>query len=390
MTNYQFLKPYTFANGVTVKNRVVIPPMTEQSSLEDGSVSRDELYYAGLRAGGVGMFISPVANVTANGKGFEGQLSAADDKFIPSLAKLATAMKGTGHGSKAILQIFHAGRMSMSTILRGTQPESASAIAAPREGMETPRELTDAEVQDIVSAFGEATRRAILAGFDGVEIHGANTYLIQQFFSPHSNRRTDKWGGSVEKRMTFGLEIIKAVKAAIDQYATSPFILGYRISPEEIEEPGIRIPDTLQFIDKLADEPLDYLHISMGNAWRKSLNDKSETEPTILRIKKTVNNRLPLISVGAIQTPADAEKVMDAGIDFVAIGREYLREPHWIQKVEAGLEDTIRYRVNRTELDDLGLNPALMEFLGLLGTDLGFEGEADTGVVSPYDVVLNK
>ncbi len=93
MTNYQFLKPYTFANGATVKNRVVIPPMTEQSSLEDGSVSRDELYYAGLRAGGVGMFISPVANVTANGKGFEGQLSAADDKFIPSLAKLATAMK---------------------------------------------------------------------------------------------------------------------------------------------------------------------------------------------------------------------------------------------------------------------------------------------------------
>ncbi len=278
----------------------------------------------------------------------------------------------------------------MSTILRGTQPESASAVAAPREGMETPRELTDAEVQDIVTAFGEATRRAILAGFDGVEIHGANTYLIQQFFSPHSNRRTDKWGGSVEKRMTFGLEIIKAAKAAIDQYATSPFILGYRISPEEIEEPGIRIPDTLQFIDKLADEPLDYLHISMGNAWRKSLNDKSETEPTILRIKKTVNNRVPLISVGAIQTPADAEKVMDAGIDFVAIGREYLREPHWIQKVEAGLEDTIRYRVNRTELDDLGLNPALMEFLGLLGTDLGFEGEADTGVVSPYDVVLNK
>ncbi|MFD1418832.1 NADH-dependent flavin oxidoreductase [Companilactobacillus keshanensis] len=373
MGKYKFLEPYTFKNGVTVQNRIVIPPMTEQSSLEDGSVSRDETYYASLRSGGVGMFISPVAYVIPNGKGFEGQLSASDDKFIPSLAKMASAMKG--NGTKAILQIFHAGRMSNSAILRGTQIESASAVAAPRDGMETPRELTNDQIEEIIKAFGEATRRAILAGFDGVEIHGANTYLIQQFFSPNSNRRTDKWGGSVEKRMRFGLEIINIVKKTIDEYAKKPFILGYRISPEEIEEPGIRMEDTLQFIDKLADQPLDYLHISMGNAWRKSLNDKTEDTPTILRIRDQVNGRLPLISVGSIQTPADAEKIMDAGITFAALGREYLREPRWIEKVQNGLEDTIRYSVNRTELDDLGLNPALMDFLGILGLDLGFEGE---------------
>lgn len=375
MGKYKFLEPYTFKNGVTVKNRIVIPPMTEQSSLEDGSVSRDETYYASLRSGGVGMFISPVAYVIRNGKGFEGQLSASDDKFIPSLAKMAAAMKGNGGGTKAILQIFHAGRMSNSAILRGNQTESASAIAAPREGMETPRELTNDEIEEIIKAFGDATKRAILAGFDGVEIHGANTYLIQQFFSPNSNRRTDKLGGSVEKRMRFGLEIINIVKKTIDEYAKKPFILGYRISPEEIEEPGIRMEDTLQFIDRLANQPLDYLHISMGNAWRKSLNDKSEDRPTILRIKDQVKGRLPLISVGSIQTPADAEKIMDAGIDFAALGREYLREPRWIEKVENGLEDTIRYSVNRTELDNLGLNPALMDFLGILGLDLGFEGE---------------
>ena len=154
MVSYKFLQPYTFKNGAQVKNRVVIPPMTIQSSLEDGSVSRDDLFYAGLRAGGVGMFISPVANVTDNGKGFEGELSVADDRFIPGLAKLAATMKKGG--TKAILQIFHAGRMSNSKVLRGTQPVSASAVAAPREGMETPRELSEIEIEQIIKAFGEA------------------------------------------------------------------------------------------------------------------------------------------------------------------------------------------------------------------------------------------
>ncbi len=372
MVSYKFLQPYTFKNGARVKNRVVIPPMTIQSSLEDGSVSRDDLFYAGLRAGGVGMFISPVANVTDDGKGFEGELSVADDRFIPGLAKLAAAMKKGG--TKAILQIFHAGRMSNSKVLRGTQPVSASAIAAPREGMETPRELTEVEIERIIKAFGEATRRAIQAGFNGVEIHGANTYLIQQFFSPHSNRRTDHWGGSVEKRMNFGLAVVQAAHRAVAKYADNHFLLGYRISPEEIEEPGIRLADTLQFIDELADQPLDYLHVSMGNVWRKSLNDPDEKRPTILRIKKQVQNRLPIVGVGSVETPADAEKVMDKGIDFVALGRESLREPQWVEKVGHGHEDAIRYQVDPDALDELGLNPALMDFLGQIGTDLRFIG----------------
>lgn len=387
MVSYKFLQPYTFKNGAQVKNRVVIPPMTIQSSLEDGSVSRDDLFYAGLRAGGVGMFISPVANVTDNGKGFEGELSVADDRFIPGLAKLAATMKKGG--TKAILQIFHAGRMSNSKVLRGTQPVSASAVAAPREGMETPRELSEIEIEQIIKAFGEATRRAIQAGFDGVEIHVANTYLIQQFFSPHSNRRTDHWGGSVEKRMNFGLAVVQAAHRAVAKYAGDHFMLGYRISPEEIEEPGIRLADTLQFIDELADQPLDYLHVSMGNVWRKSLNDDSEKRPTILRIKKQVHNRLPIIGVGSVETPADAEKVMDEGIDFVALGRESLREPQWVEKVARGHENAIRYQVDPDALDELGLNPALMDFLGQIGTDLRFIG-ADREKKSGDSVVFDR
>lgn len=367
-TKYKFLKPYTFKNGVTVKNRIVIPPMTEAAALENGAISRDELRYFDIHTGGAGMFIAPTMNVSTDGKGFEGEPSVADDKFIPGLTKLAHTMKQDG--TKAILQIFHAGRMSNSKILRGTQPVSASAVAALRPNAETPRELTEDEIEQIIKDFGEATRRAIQAGFDGIELHGANTYLMQQFFSPHSNRRTDKWGGSFENRTRFALEIIKSVHQAVEKYADDKFIVGYRISPEEIEEPGIRLDDTLKFIDLLAEQPINYLHISMGYAWRTSLNDKSDTEPIILKIKQVVNNRLPLISVGSIEKPADAEKIMDAGIDFAAIGRESIREPNWVQKVELGQENSINYTLSETELDSLGINSAFLDFLYNLHADL--------------------
>lgn len=358
---YSFLKNFTFKNGVTIKNRVVIPPMTEVSSFEDGSISTDELKYLQMRAGGVGLFISPVANVSENGKGFEGELSITDDRFIPGLTKVASAMKLGG--SKAVLQIFHAGRMSNSKILRGAQPVSASAVAAERPNAETPKELSNEEIEGIINDFGEATRRAIQAGFDGIELHGANTYLLQQFFSPHSNRRTDKWGGSLENRMRFPLEVIKSVHDAVEKFADRPFLVGYRISPEEIETPGIRMTDTLKFIDVLANQSIDYLHVSMGYAWRTSLNDKSDTEPLILKIKKQLNGRLPLICVGSVETPKEAAKVTDKGIEMVAIGREILREPKWVQKVENDDEGSIRYTISEQDLDDLGITQPMWNFL---------------------------
>ncbi|MFD1393766.1 NADH-dependent flavin oxidoreductase [Lacticaseibacillus jixianensis] len=361
MTKYQFLRPYTFKNGVTVQNQVVIPPMTECSAFEEGSVTEDELRYFRIHSGGAGLFISPVANVTPGGKGFEGELSVAEDRYLPGLTRMASAMKQGG--SRAVLQIFHAGRMTNSKILRGRQPVSASAVAAVRPGAETPRAMTEAEIAAVIEAFGQATRRAIVAGFDGVELHGANTYLMQQFFSPHSNRRTDQWGGSLANRERFALAIIKRVHEVVDQYADRPFLIGYRISPEEIETPGIRLKDTLQFVATLANQPLDYLHVSQGRAFQTSLNDPTDTEPVIVKIRRQVAGRLPLIAVGSVTTPADAEKVMAAGIDLVALGREMLREPLWVQKVAAGDEAAIRYTVSPAELDELGITPPLWRFL---------------------------
>ncbi|KRK38281.1 hypothetical protein FD07_GL002096 [Levilactobacillus parabrevis ATCC 53295] len=335
--------------------------MTEASGFEEGSITSDELRYFRMHSGGVGLFISPVANVSVSGKGFEGELAITDDRYLPGLTKMASAMKQ--NGTKAILQIFHAGRMSNSKILRGERPVSASSVAAERPNAEVPRELTGDEIDQIITDFGEGTRRAIQAGFDGVELHGANTYLLQQFFSPHSNRRTDKWGGDVDGRMSFALAVIKRCHEVIQQYADHPFILGYRLSPEEIETPGIRLADTLHLVDVLCGQPLDYLHISMGYAWRTSLNDQADTEPLILKIKRQVAGRLPLIAVGSVEKPADAEKVMAAGIDFVALGREMLREPNWVQKVAADDEAGIRYTISEQDLDELGITPAMWNFL---------------------------
>lgn len=360
MSNYAFLKTYQFKNGVEIKNRIVIPPMTEASSLENGAVSQDELRYFKIHTGGAGMFIAPAANVTALGKGFEGQLSIAEDRFLPGLTRLAETIKHDG--TKAILQLYHAGRMSNSAILRGQQTVSASAVAAPRPGSETPRELTEAEIETIITAFGEATRRAIQAGFDGIELHGANTYLLQQFFSPHSNRRTDQWGGTIEKRMAFILKVIASVQTAVCNYATTPFIIGYRISPEELEIPGIRMADTLKLVDVLADQPIDYLHISLGDVWQPSLNDKNDSEPLVLKIKRQLAGRLPIIAVGGLKTPAEVEKVIEAGIDFAALGHESLYEPHWVQKVIADQIDTIRYSIAEADYEELGINLAFREF----------------------------
>ena len=315
-------------------------PMTNFSSNKDGAVSDNELSYYKERSGGVGAVITAVAYVTRDGKGFVNEVGADSDEMIPGLKRLADTIKR--EGAKAILQIFHAGRMAPPELLVDCQLVSASAVAAHRPGLVTPRELTETEINTIIQAFGESTRRAIEAGFDGVEIHGANTYLIQQFFSPHSNRRKDKWGGSLEKRMAFPLAVIDSVKAAVNKYAKHPFIIGYRISPEEIENPGINMEDTLVFVDTLSEQDLDYLHISVQDFWQGSIRNNKYNNSRVLLIHRRVGHKVPIIGVGSLHTPDDVKKALDTGVPLIALGRELIIEPKWVQKVQVGEENTIK------------------------------------------------
>lgn len=353
-------KPIQFKRGLQLKNRVVMAPMTTKMSFFDGVVTSDELAYYALRSGEVGAVITAAANVQSDGKGWEGELGVYDDRFLPGLAKLAASIKR--NGTKAILQIFHAGRMTDSTILRGVRPISPSEVKADREDAELPREITSDEVVALIDSYKQATIRAIKAGFDGVELHGANTYLIQQFFSPHSNRRNDQWGGSLEKRYRFIEELVNQVTEVVDSSNVSNFIVGYRFSPEEYEEPGIKFSDTLYLVDQLAGKGLDYLHISLNDYNKVSIQKGYQEKSMLGYVHDTIGGRTPLIGVGDVRGGDDAVNVLKDA-ELVAVGRALLIDPHWTNKVLDGKENLISKEISQYDREELLIGNGVWGFL---------------------------
>ena len=343
MLHAPLFETFTLPCGAQLSNRLVMAPMTHWSSNLDGTVSDAELVYYRERNRGLGMIITAAAYINPNGMGFAGQFGVHSDAMLPGLKKLAAVLHE--NGAKALLQLYHGGRMCPPELMPDGQVLSASAVAAERPGAPTPRAMTEAEIESIIADFAAAARRAIEAGYDGVEIHGANTYLLQQFFSPHSNRREDAWGGSLEKRMRFPLAVVESVRETAKKHAVKPFIIGYRFSPEEIENPGITFEDTLQFSGRLADKNLDYLHISVPDFWQGSLRDSTDTASRIVKIHQHAGKRIPIIGVGGVRAPEDALKALHTGIPLIAIGRELIMEPQWVEKAQSG--KAIRTTVSR-------------------------------------------
>jgi 2,4-dienoyl-CoA reductase-like NADH-dependent reductase (Old Yellow Enzyme family) len=325
---------FTFANGVTLKNRLVMAPMTTYSGEANGHLSDAEYQYYGARSHEVGLVITGTSYTVPNGKGFSGQFYAGSDDYLPGLTRLAKTLKS--NGAKAILQIFHAGRMSQPSASTDQDVVSASSVAALREDSRVPRALVAGEISEIIASFVDTTLRAIAAGFDGVEIHGANTYLIQQFHSPHSNRRSDEWGGDANYRMRFPLTVTEAVLAAVSKHAPETFLVGYRISPEELEEPGLTLTDTLQLADRLADLPLDYLHLSLRRFNQASMRDKTDRGFVGTRFIEMLRSRLPVIGVGSILNQEDALEADRMGYDLVALGSGLIADPDAAGKILEG------------------------------------------------------
>lgn len=341
----------TFKNGIELKNRIVMAPMTNFSANEDGTVSETELGYYSRRSGGVGLVITACVYVSPNGKGFHGEFASDSDDMIPSLQRLAATIKEKG--AKAVLQIFHGGRECPIKLVPNGDVVSASAVASEQNAGVTPRALLDEEIESIIRDFGETTRRAIEAGFDGVEIHGANGYLVQQFFSPHSNVRDDRWGGNIENRLRFPLAVVDEVKRVVAAYAEKPFLVGYRFSPEEATTPGITMSDTFRLLDELTNKELDYLHVSLMDFWSLPKRGAEETKTRMQWIKDRVGHSIPIIGVGSIHTPEDAVKALDIGIPLVAIGREIIVEPDWVEKVQEGRESEIKTTLSKDDQDRL-------------------------------------
>gem|GEM_PF-97302 len=340
--------------GINLRNRVVMAPMTTWAANDDGTVSDEEEAYYGRRAKDVGLVITGCTHVQANGVGFTGEFAAHDDRFVPSLSRLARAAKSGG--APAILQLFHAGVKTSPALVSDIVAASAvEGEAGPFAPASIPRALSDAEVLAVAQAFADATRRAILAGFDGIELHGAHGFLIQNFLSPHFNRREDRWGGSLENRMRFPLAVVDAVRGAIALHADRPFALGYRISVDEGTETGLRIADSLQLIDRLIEHGVSYIHVSLGNALEQRPVDDSAGRSIVSLVHERIANRVPLIAAGGIRTPDQARQGIASGLSLVAIGQGLVMDPEWVAQARDGQDRAVASSLPAADISRLAI-----------------------------------
>lgn len=352
-------KSLTLPNGVEVRNRFVLAPLTHTSSNDDGTISDIELPYIEKRSKDVGIAINAASNVNDVGKAFPGQPSVAHDSDIEGLKELAQVMKK--NGAKAIVQIHHGGAQALPELTPDGDVVAPSAISLKSFGQQEEhdaREMTAEEIEQTIRDFGEATRRAIEAGFDGVEIHGANHYLIHQFVSPYYNRRNDVWADNYKFPVAVIDEVIKAKKA----HANDDFIIGYRLSPEEAESPGISMEITEELIHQIANKPLDYIHVSLMDVNSVTREGKYKGENRLKLIHQWINGRMPLIGIGSVFTAEDAlTAVENIGVEFVALGREILLDYDFVAKIKEGREDEIINAFDPNREDQHYLTPNLWE-----------------------------
>jgi len=352
----------TLPNKVELRNRFVLAPLTHVSSNADGTISDVEIDYMEQRSKDVGLAISAASNVTDLGKAFPGQPSVARDSDLDGLKRLAEAMKK--NGAKAIVQIHHGGAQALPRLTPNGDVVAPSPIilqSFDEKEEHHVREITQEEIEDTIKAFGEATRRVIEAGFDGVEIHGANHYLIQQFVSPYYNRRNDTWG---EDRMKFPMEVVDEIVNTVKTHADENFIVGYRFSPEEAETPGISMEITEELVKHLIEKPLDYLHVSLMDVHAKTREGKYQGEERIKLLHQWMDGRMPLVGIGSIFTAEDAlEAVETKNVDLIALGREILLDHNFINKIQNGKEEGIMSEFDPYREDSHDLPPKLWEQL---------------------------
>ncbi|MGR3807329.1 NADH-dependent flavin oxidoreductase [Pasteurella testudinis] len=338
-------QPYTLNNGVEIKNRLTVAPMTHYASNPDGSTSAEELAFLQGRAQNFGLFITAATLVSPEGKAFVGQPYAISERDLPSLKCVAQTIQA--QGAKAILQIHHGGQLAVHDLLGG-----ADVVAPCANPQRHARALNEEEIPALIQAFANAADLAIQAGFDGVEIHGANNYLIQQFFSAATNRRQDQWGGSLENRLRFPLAVVDAVNAVKVRSGRDDFIIGYRFSPEEPGENGLTMQDTFALIDALVQKPLQYLHVSLWDFY-KNVRRGADTALTRMQLlHQRIGGKLPLIGVGRLFTADQILAAYQTGwAEFIAVGKAVMMNPDLATLIADGHEAEIVSEIDPNRAD---------------------------------------
>ena len=300
--------PLTFACGVVMKNRFMLAPMTNLQSHEDGQLSDDEFHWLTLRAkGNFGLTMTCAAHVQAGGKGFKGQLGIYSDALLDGHVRLARAIKA--HGSLAVLQLHHAGMRSPHDLIDGP-PVCPSA-----DEKTGSRALTLDEVHRLRDDFIAAAVRCQQAGYDGVEVHGAHGYILCQFLSTETNHRDDEYGGSLENRA----RIIHEILAGIRDQCGPGFLLGLRLSPESA---GVDLVECMRVSQAVIDSGLvDFLDLSLWDSFKQPADVKYGHQSLLQYVTDLDKKDVRLTVAGKISTAAQVQQILDAGIDFVTIGR---------------------------------------------------------------------
>lgn len=325
---------------VELRNRIVMPGMGTNLANPDGTVSdRLRNYYEERARGGAGLIIIEVASIHPSGRGGPNMLGLDRDEFIPGLKTLVDAMHR--HGAKISIQPFHAGRQT-SPILTGGELVAPSPIPCPVSRV-TPRELTIAEVEQMVERFAQAARRAKEAGFDLIEVHGAHGYLLCQFLSPNSNKRTDKYGGDLPNRMRFVLEVVARIK----QVVGGDFPLTFRLSGDEYVPGGLTLEETPLIARRMQEAGINCISVSAGCYGAMHMISAPSTMPrgclvpAAETIKRAVN--VPVIVASRINDPLLAEQILQEGkADLVAMGRGLLADSELPNKLRLGRLEDVR------------------------------------------------
>lgn len=354
-------EPYTLNNGVTIKNRLTVAPLTIYDSGADGEMTEAGRHFWHNRFQGFGLYIMPFTNVHPSGIGFESP-NAFDERHLPTLKEYAEMAHA--QGAKAVVQIAHSGLRADPTMTQGHDVVAPSGDYYGRF-----RTMTEEEVWQMVQHFAYSAELVLKAGFDGVEIHGANGWLIQQFFSATTNYRTDYWGGSLEKRMRFPLAIVDAIDAMRQKYHRPDFIIGYRFSPEEPGEQGITMKETLALVDALLNKPLQYLHISLWDFYKKVRRGADSHLTRMQVVHDRINGKLPFLGSGNLYTADEILNAYQTGwVESVSIGKSIMLNPNLVELITTGREAEIERTFDWDKADFYRYTPAMLH-----GTRLGHD-----------------
>jgi NADPH2 dehydrogenase len=304
---------------LTFRNRIVMPPMQTGKTTLEGTVTNKLINFYVRRSSALGLPIVEHAYVSPTGKIGSKQLGVFDDSLIGGLEKLARGIHEVN--APAVIQISHAGGVANKKVI-GTEPVGPSA--RPKTRM-----LRISEMETIAEEFALAAERVAKAGFDGVELHGAHGYLLNQFFSPLLNKREDEYGGSLENRMRYPLFIVGKVRERLEGK-----LLLYRLGSDDLAPNGTHIEDSVSFAKELERSGVDIIDVSggmCGSEPKQLRQTKGYFVPQASEIKKAVS--VPVIGVGGITEAEYADKLVREGkVDMVAVGRALWRDAKWAEK----------------------------------------------------------